>query len=113
MNLHTPRGYRIVTAWFGVPKWVVLLISLMGCKGWLVLAAGGAEEEEPPFLHFFSTIPPPTHPLANTMSSFKFITVIVWLVGWSVNSWGDSMGRGGNRQVGEVAVAMVGGMRDN
>ena len=77
------------------------------------MAVGGAEEEEPPLLHFFLTILPSTHPLANAMSSFKFIPVLVQLVGWSVNSWGDSIGRGGNRRAGEVAVAMVGGRRDN
>ena len=73
INLHTPRGYRIVRTWFGVPRWVVFLLSLKGCKGRLVLAVGGAEEEEPPLLHFFLTILPSTHPLANAMSSFKFI----------------------------------------
>ena len=53
MNLHTPQGYRIVRSWFGVPRWVVFLLSLKGCKGRLVLASGGAEEEELPLLHFF------------------------------------------------------------
>ena len=112
MNRQTPRGYWRGRAWFGVPRWVVFLLSLKGCKGRLVSAAGDAEKEEAPLLTFFSKKSLHTHHLANTMSSFRFITVLIRLVGRSVNRWGDIMGRGENGRTGDVAEAMVGGSRD-